>query len=479
MNLLYIFSDQHNKFITGCYNNPYVHTPNLDRLAAKGVTFDSAYCNNPICCPSRASMTTGEYSFQHGYWDNAHPYKGEQEGWGHRLTDQGHEVVTIGKLHYQSIASTSEGFPDQRIPLHVKDDLGDITHCIRDGIFTRPKLRDTVLNAGPGNSDYLEYDKKVGELAVEFLSNEASGKDKPWCLFVGFVCPHFPWKVPQDIMDLYTPYDKIPLPKDWEPGKRPEHGALQVFRNELHLAEAFTEEEYRKAIAAYYGMVTYLDRQIGDVLDALEAAGLSENTRIIYTTDHGDNAGDHGLFFKHNMYEGSVAVPLIMAGPDLPEGTRVNSAVSLLDIFPTVLEAVGADSKPEDEGKPGLSLFPFARGEKSEDRPIFSETHCIGNLDAGYMIRYKQYKYNYYMNYKPQLFDLENDPGEFNDLIDDPAYSALVEEMDGILRGICNPEEINKAAHERQAKTLAEHGGKEAVIDKLLAYTPIPTELIS
>lgn len=478
MNLLYLFSDQHSKFITGCYGNPEVFTPNLDRLAANGVTFDNAYCNNPICCPSRASMTVGDYGFKYDYWDNAHPYKGDQEGWGHRLTDQGFKVTTIGKLHYQS-STPRTGFHDQRIPLNAKDGIGDLTQCIRDGSLTRPKMRKTVLDAGPGNSDYLKYDEKVAHLAVDFLSNETSDNNKPWCLFVGFVCPHFPWKVPQDIMDLYTPYEKIPLPADWEPGTRPEHGAVKAFREEMCFEEPFTKEDYSKAIASYYGMVTFLDRQIGYVLDALEAAGLANNTRIIYASDHGDNVGEHGLFFKHNLYEASVGIPLIMSAPDLPRGTRIHSAVSLIDLFPTILESMGAEFKPEDEDKPGSSLFPFAREEREEERPIFSETHCIGHLNAGFMIRYKQYKYNYYVNYTPQLFDLEKDPKEMNDLAGDPSYAKMMEEMDELLRNICDPGEINNKAHARQSVTLANHGGKEKVLKTLIDYTPIPKSLIS
>lgn len=478
MNLLYLFSDQHSRLVTGCYGNPYVHTPNIDRLAARGVCFDSAYSNNPICVPARAAMATGDYCFKHHYWDNAHPYSGEQDGWGHRLTGQGIPLTTIGKLHYQS-DTPATGFTDQRIPLHVKGGTGDMTHLIRDGSMVRPAMRREVLEAGPGESDYLHYDEKVAALAAEFLQKEVREKPEPWCLYVGFVCPHFPWKVPEDIMELYTPHDKIPLPADWKSEQRTMHPAIVKYRDEMCLSEPFTEQEMRKAIASYYGMVTFMDRQVGVVLDALEAAGLSDCTRVIYGDDHGEMAGDHGLFFKHTLYEGSVGVPLIMAGPDLPKNRRIRTPVSLVDIFPTVLECVGVGKEPEDEALPGISLFEIINGSFSEERPVFAETHCIGFNDAAFMIRYRQYKYIYYVNYEPQLFDLENDPREQHDLIHDADYRAVRMEMDRILREqFCDPEEINRRAKSEQSDLLARNGGKEAVLKTLVSFSPIPDGIL-
>lgn len=478
MNLLYLFSDQHSRFVTGCYGNPYVHTPNIDRLAARGVCFDSAYSNNPICVPARAAMTVGDYCFRHHYWDNAHPYNGAQEGWGHRLTSQGIPVTTVGKLHYQSDAPGT-GFPDQRIPLHVKGGMGDMTHTIRDGSMVRPAMRREVLEAGPGDSDYLHYDEKVAGMAAGFLRGEALKKQQPWCLYVGFVCPHFPWKVPEDIMELYTPYEKVPFPVDWEEGSRTEHPAIVKYRDEMCLTEPFTKEEVQKAVASYYGMVTFMDRQVGVVLDALEEAGLWDCTRVIYGDDHGEMAGDQGLFFKHTLYEGSVGVPLIMTGPDLPENRRISAPVSLVDMFPTILECVGAGKEPQDETLPGISLFHIIDGTFTEERPVFAETHCIGFNDAAFMIRYRQYKYIYYVKYKPQLFDLVRDPREQHDLAGDPAYEDVIREMDTILREqFCDPEVINRQAKSEQEELLAKNGGKEAVLKTLVSFSPIPVGIL-
>ena len=474
MNLLYLFTDQHSKFITGCYGNPYVYTPNLDRLAGRGVRFTNAYCNNPICAPSRASMSIGDYGFHHSYWDNSFPYAAEEDSWGTRLLENGYPVTTIGKLHYKDAESTASGFPDQRIPLHVRDGIGDLTHSIRDGTMKRPALRQVVLDAGPGDSDYIHYDRKVAQLAAEFLTGEGKDSKKPFCLFVGFVCPHFPWKVPPEIMKRYEPYEHLPRPIQWDAGERPMHPAIVKHRRELFLEEMFSEEEMRQAVAAYYGMTTFVDSQIGIVLDALKAAGLEENTRIIYTDDHGDSVGDHGLFFKHTMYEGSVGIPMLMAGPDIPQGITVDTCASLLDIFPTVLDNFGLVPGEADRSLHGKSLFRVIGGDR-EERPIFAESHCIGFDDSVFMLRYRQYKYVYYAGgYEPQLFDLAADPHECRDLAGDPAYQEVRRMLDAELKKIADPEALSARAKQEQWDHMMAMGGKERAMGQLMAYSPTP-----
>lgn len=474
MNMLILFSDQHNREKTGCYGDPYIHTPNIDRLAANGVRFANAYTNNPICVPARAALVNGDYCFRHSYWDNAHPYAGREEGWGHRLTQQGYPVVTVGKLHYKdNIPET--GFPDQRIPLNVKGAIGDVSHTIRDGTMRRHFLREEIFSAGEGDSEYLRYDANVAERAVDFLRNEGRGSDKPWCLFVGFVCPHFPWRVPKDIMDLYRPYDKLPFPRQWRIGERPMHPALEGFRREFCMEGDIPDDVVRQAVATYYGMITYMDRQVGKVLDALAESGLENETRIIYTDDHGDTAGDHGLFFKHSMYEGSAGVPLIVAGPDIPKGKVAEQCVSLVDVFPTVLDCVGAKPKPEDAALPGVSLLEIARGERTEDRPVFSEYHAVGFDRGVFMLRRREWKLIYYVGYEPQLFNLHDDPGETKDLASDPAHREIRLQMEAELRKICDPEEVDRRAKTEQQALLERHGGREAVIEKgFFSYSPVP-----
>lgn len=468
MNLLYIFTDQHSRDVLGCYGNPYVHTPNLDHLAENGTIFRNAYCNNPICVPSRASMAIGDYCYKYNYWDNARPYKGAEEGWGHRLTQQGIDVTTIGKLHYAGNFPET-GFPDQRIPLNCKDGVGDVVHNIRDGSVKRDFFGNAIRNAGVGDSDYLHYDSKVALLAEEFLKEKGKNQEGPWCLFVGFACPHFPWLQPKEIMDLYTPYDKLPFPKQWSKEERPMHPEYEFFRKEFDYGE-LTDDQVRKGVAAYYGTVTYMDMQVGRVLKALELAGLSDSTRIIYTSDHGNLCGEHGLFFKHNMYEGSVGVPMIMAGPDIPAGKVMETDVSLVDIFPTVLECTGAHKEAEDEEKPGESLLNIISEETENgpaDRIMFAEYHSLGSYRASFMLKKNNYKLIYFVDDKAQLFDLNKDPDELVELVDHPDYQEIRKDLEAELRRIVNPEEVDLRCRNDQKAMLDAYGG----IDKVREMT--------
>ena len=184
--------------------------------------------------------------------------------------------------------------------------------------------------------------------------------------------------------------------------------------------------------------------------------------------------GDHGLFFKHTMYEGSVSIPMLMAGPDLPQGTTVDTCVSLLDIFPTVLDNFGIEPTQADQKLPGKSLFRIIDGDRQE-RPIFAETHCIGFDDSVFMLRYGQYKYVYYAGgYPPQLFHLSVDPHECHDLAADPDYQDIRRMMDEQLRKLVDPEALSKLAKTEQWNHMMAMGGKEHAMGQLMAYSPTP-----
>jgi choline-sulfatase len=365
-------------------------------------------------------------------------------------------------------------------PLNVKNKTGDITHTIRDGFRARPWLGEEVRNAGEGDSDYLQYDAKVAELAVKFLEHEAKEIKDPWCLFVGFVLPHFPLRAPKEYMDLFRPFEKLPFPKAWSKKERPMHPALELMRNEMNTGD-LDDDTVRKAVATYYAMTAYMDHKAGLVLDALDRSGLRNKTRIIYTDDHGDTMGDHGLFFKHSMYEGSAGVPLIMAGPDIQAGKIIEDEVSLIDIFPTVLECAGIDPKPEDRKLPGISLLEWAKNDiKPLHRPIFSEYHCVGSEHGSFMLRQGDYKLIYYVTQKPQLFNLKDDPDELNDLAENPAHAAALSRLEGLLREICDPEKVSEQAKREQRALLEKHGGREKVLlnSPLISYSPVPEGVV-
>jgi len=474
-NLLFILSDQHNRDTLGCYGHPTIQTPNLDGLAARGVRFDAAYTNCPICVPARASLATGQYVHQIGYWDNAFPYDGRVRGWGHRLQAAGHRVDSIGKLHYRSVED-EDGFSERIVPLNVVDGVGDVMGAIRDDPPIRTGMRDGVAEAGPGTSTYTDYDIEIADHSIDWLRSRAAGPDElPWMLFCSFVCPHPPFIAPPDLFALYPP-EEIPLPVQNRPGEQPEHPALETLRRTMNYASPFTDDEIRRVTAAYYGTCTHLDRQVGRVLEVLEETGLAESTRIIYTSDHGESMGRRGLWGKFTLYEESAAVPLIVAGPDVPHGLATDDPVSLVDCHPTILEAVGVDIDEQTTELPGRSLWSIADGQPL-GRAAFSEYHAVGMTCGSFMIRHGSYKYIHYVGEPPQLFDLASDPLELVDLADDPGSVAVRERMESLLGEILDPVEVDLRAKSDQSALVSSHGGREAVLARgTFVNSPVPGE---
>ena len=471
-NLLFLMSDQHTRDFTGCYGHTVVETPNIDRLADRGTRFTSAYTTCPICVPARASLATGRYVHQIGNWDNGCPYDGGVPSWGHRLRSQGHRVDSIGKLHFRC-QEDDVGFTKAIDPLNVVDGVGDILGCIRENPPFRKK-RPGIDGAGPGTSTYQEYDAKTTDRACRWL--EAHRDDEtPWVLFVSFVCPHPPYLSPESLFRLY-PQDDLPLPPQWRGEDWPDHPAIDHFRRFFDFAEPFPEPVLRNLAAAYFGVCTYLDGQIGQVLHALDANGLAERTRIAYTSDHGEHLGARGIFGKFTMYEESAAVPLILSGPDVPDGATVDTPVSFVDFFPTVMEAVGASPSDEDADLPGRSLYDTVRSPDG-DRTVFSEYHAVGSQNAIYMLRDRRHKYVHYVNGPPQLFDLEVDPQELNDLSASPDHRAVLGDFESRLRALLDPEATDTRAKADQKQRIDDFGGEDAVRARgAFDNSPVPGE---
>lgn len=473
-NVLFIFSDEHSPHALGCYGNSAVKTPHLDTLAAGGTRFANAYCNVPLCVPSRASLATGRYAHTLSAWDNASPYTGaEAPSWGHRLTAHGHQVTTIGKLHYRRVEDPT-GFPDQRLPMHVVEGIGDIYGCLRGEMPVRQQNRRQVLGAGPGDHPYARYDRAVAEAAVRWLRDEAPRHARPWVLFVSFANPHFPLVAPAGYFRLYD-HGALPMPVAWRPDEWAHHPVLDLRRRQQALEEPVNPRDVQRALAAYYGKVTFLDEQVGRVLCALRESGADENTLKIYASDHGNMLGEHGLWWKSCMYEGSVGIPMILAGPGALQGKVVHTPVSLVDCVPTLIEALDVDASPEDADLPGSSLLGIIR-DGDPRRTVFSEYHAIFSPSGIFMLRDDRYKYVHYVGYPSQLFDMRSDPHELVDLAGDPSHADVVAAFDGSLRALINPEEVDRKARADQQRRIDAAGGAEAVkaTGVKVVYTPAP-----
>ena len=458
-NLLVILSDEHQARAMGCAGHPFVKTPHLDRLAAQGTRFTKAYTPSPICVPARASLATGRPVHQTRCWDNAMPYTGETPGWGHALQAHGVPVTSIGKLHYRNDTDPT-GFDRQHLPMHVAGGHGMVWGSVRreDQRGTRGgrMLGDKI---GAGESTYTSYDRSVTDRTVEWLAEHA-GNDQPWCLFVGLVAPHFPLVVPQAFFDLYPPEDLPPVKLHPTTGYR-RHPWVEkqnaLMDTEAHFASA---GERLAAMSAYYGLCTWLDHNVGRILDALDTSGQADATTVLYTSDHGDNLGARGLWGKSTFYEESVAVPLIMTGPEVPQGT-CDTPVSLLDVAQTIPDHFAI---PFKTGNDTRSLKAMATADPDPDRAVLSEYHAVGSVSGGFMLRTGKWKLNHYVGFPPELFDLDADPEELTDLAHLPELAPVLADLQTQLRDICDPDAVNQTAFADQSGLIAKFGGPEAAL---------------
>lgn len=472
-NLLVIMSDEHNPKVMGCAGHPIVKTPNLDRLAASGTRFTSAYTASPVCIPARAAFACGKYNHQIGFWDNADAYDGSVPSWHHVLRANGRRVDSIGKLHFRLVGE-DHGFTEEQIPLHIIEGKGDLVGLIRDDLPRRYCGKMAEM-AGPGQSTYTVYDNDIASRAQIWLREQArKAGDQPWVLFVSLVAPHFPLTAPPEHYYRYWDQD-LPMPKLYAKAERPDHPFLNDYRHSLGYDDYFDgPESVKRALAGYFGLVSFLDENIGKVLAALADSGFADNTNVLYTSDHGDNLGTRGMWGKSTMYEESAGVPLIISGPGVPEGVVVDQPVSHVDCFPTILNCSGVPFESVNDGHPGVDLIELANGAKP-DRTVLSEYHAMGSTTGAFMIRHGAYKYVYYVKYAPQLFDLEADPEELRDVAEDPAYEHILQECHAALLAICDPVAVDRAAKQRQVVLLADNGGRDGVMKYSdFAFSPAP-----
>ena len=472
-NLLFIISDQHQAAAMGCAGHPLAQTPQQDGLAAAGTRFRNANTNCAICVPARASLATGRYVHETGNWDNGLPYAGAIPSWMRRLRDNGRTIDSIGKLHFRG--GDDYGFTREIEALHVVSGIGDPASGIRDGSLTR-ESRIGIDEAGPGDSTYQQYDIRNRENAIRWL-REHQHDQQPWALFLSFVTPHPPFLAPSADYARY-PHENIALPPQWAQADWSPHPAYAWMRRFFGYDEPFSEAAIRRLQAAYYGLCSFLDAQIGQVLAALDELNLRESTRIIYTSDHGEQLGARGLFGKFTMYEEASAVPLIMAGADVPVGVEVDTPVSLVDCHPTILQALGCPKRPDDANLPGESLWEIAAAD-GRDRTVFAEYHAIASRNAFYMLRDRRYKLIYHVDAPAQLFDLAQDPLELQDLAQrgDAESQRLLADYQARLRQIVDPEAVDARAKADQQRRIELLGGREAVIARgAFINSPVPGE---
>ena len=473
-NLLVIMSDEHNPKIAGYAGHRIVSTPALDALAACGSRFTAAYTPSPICVPARASLATGLPVHRHRAWDNAIAYDGRLQGWAHALRKRGHHVASIGKLHYRGQPDEDYGFTESLLAMHITGGIGDVTHLVRDP--------DDIRTRGRISSPR----RALGKAATPCMTGMSRRPPRSGCarpVLAGMYAPgccssrwgrrifHLPHRLSittvtsARICRGRSSTMRLSGRTTLCPHVRAAFGLLRALQGLGRL---------QRALAGYFGLVSFLDEQIGEILTVLSETGLADTRRVIYTSDHGDNLGARGLWGKATMCQESAGMPMLLAGEGVPVGAVCATPLTLCDASAAILDAVGASEAISELGLPGASLLDLAN-QPSQNRTVLSEFHTYGP-DAFYMLRTLRHKYVCYVGAPPQLFDLEADPEELTDLGADPAHASLRAEFDARLRAILTPELADQQAKADQARTAEHYGGFEMLRRReKMAFTPPPT----
>lgn len=447
MNVIVILTDQHHADFMGCCNG-LTRTPALDSLAANGTRFTACYPTSPFCAPSRASMFTGRYPHENGHWDNATPYDGRLPNWPRYFQQNNIVFKMIGKADIEKDpeGKIDFGFGDLT-DVRFRNTM-DILGLYPEGKIT-PRYRNlvshwTVYPREPGEPS--NKDKGYTDTAIDWLQNERPS-DRPWILSLHYSRPHPNWAPAREACEYYLP--KIHLQDKHRQPYDDLHPAEQA--HSTHTCGYLKpDEDIIPMHAAYHATVEEVDADIAKVLETLDELGIRDDTLIIYTADHGEMLRAHGALGKMSLYEDSARVPMIVQGPGVPQGQVCEAPVSLLDLYPTVAEAVGVPHAPFARGH---ALQATAHGEPRPDF-AFAESHANGRITGTFMIRTKEWKLIENLGYEPMLFNLEADPQEMNNLApqakDDEAIARTLEEMRRRLYSVCSPEAATARANREQ-----------------------------
>ena len=424
-NLLYIHSDQHNPYVTGCYGDPLVQTPHLDSLAAEGVVLENVYCPSPICVPSRMSMLSGRYPHENAVWTNSHILNSGIPTFAHAMGAAGYQPALIGRMHALG-PDQLHGYAERLVGDHGPNYHGGrgVDHGELSG--TAGPARVSLEKSGPGQSAYQVHDEDVTAATVDYLNRLGVQKragllDTPFSISVGFMLPHQPFVARQEDYRLYE--DQMTMPQHPEPFTGALHPYFRGWREKCGIVEV-SDAEILRSRTAYWALVTRMDMMIGQILTALRENGLDEDTLILYSSDHGEQVGEHGLWWKQTFYEHSVKVPAILSWRGaLPEGVRCDRVVSSLDLNATMLDALGVPPLPHSRGR---STLPLLRGEDTQWEDIAFSEYCTDDGCYHRMVREGEWKLNYYHGQPPQLFNLKDDPNELRDRADHPACKDVL-----------------------------------------------------
>lgn len=498
-NILFIMFDQLRWDYLSCYGHPALKTPNIDRLSQKGVRFDRAFIQSPLCGPSRMSTYTGRYVSSHGASWNKIPLKVGELTMGDHLRDAGMGCYLVGKTHMEADAEGMRRLglePDSFIGVRVAEcgfDVVERDDGMRpegaDGFYddrAALKYNDYLRDKGyAGDNPWHDYansgvDDDGNVLSGWFLSNsdEAANireddsetpyltrrgiefmqaqRDKPWCCHLSYIKPHWPYIVPEPYASMFGPDDFLdPIRSVAE--TQTDHPIFKGMQN-APVGRAFSIDDVReKVLRAYMGLIKQCDDQMGVLFDYLEKSGRMGDTLIVLTSDHGDFLGDHWLGEKSFFFDSSIRIPLIVYDPspeaDATRGMVSDDLIESIDLLPTFVEVAGRDPSELDHILEGQSLLPLLRGGASPQRDYivceydFSAIPLAARLNIDpkrarmFMVSNKQWKLIHFESgHRPMLFDIKNDPKELNDLGGSQEHQAILDEMyEHLFEWACRP----------------------------------------
>ncbi len=448
--IIWIQSDQHNPAVIGAYGDSVVETPNLDKLASKGTLLRNAYCPSPICVPSRMSLITGMYPYQTEVWTNDQILNSAIPTYAHSLGAVGYEPIQIGRMHFNGV-DQKHGFAKRLVGDHGPNYPGSpdtVDHGILSG--TTGPARVSLQKSGRGQNAYEVHDEEVEAATISYIDNigkkiRSGSTTNPISLSVGLMLPHQPFVARQADYDKYV--GKVGMPKVPEEPIENCHPYIRWWRERTGIVSV-TEEEIIRSRTAYWALCERTDALVGSILKALESNGILENAIVIYTSDHGEQAGEHGLWWKQTFYEDSVKVPAIISWPGhIQENVTRDIVLNQFDLISTILEASGAPDLPRSNGRSLLSTLQHPN--ENWENIAFSE-YCMSDSEHGRayspnlggddihakpggvqnrMIRSGPWKLNYYHGYQPQLFNLQDDPAERLDRNNDPSCKGIKSEL--------------------------------------------------
>ena len=440
-----VFMTDHQRGDTVLAESPVIK-PHLDRLAREGVTFAETFCPSPHCCPARATFVSGLYPTRHGVWNNICNDQALSRGlkpglrlWSEDLADAGYRLEWSGKWHvsveetpkdrgWHELFVTGYSPREHHTAWEHYAALAEKPYDEErgEGQILRPGYG-TYTTYGPREGEGNPHDEKTVDEALAVLPELVAQKE-PWVLYVGASAPHDPYMVPQKYLDMYS-LDDVDLPPSYADELADKPRVYQRMRRDRW--GQLSERETREAIRHFRAYCTYLDDRFGKLLEILDNSDQAANTLVLYTSDHGDYCGDHGLFAKGiPCFRGAYHVPAVMRWPEVVENPdrRVDALVSLADFGPTFLEAAGLSPQPE---LTGASLMPFLRGESPDDwrDAIFTQCNGVELYYTQRSVMTKDYKYVFNGFDMDELYDLSIDPHEMKNLADDPAYAEVKRRM--------------------------------------------------